>query len=106
VAGETVSTGINWGQIGANVVNNLVNAGVNIGTSALSALVANQLAPHVEKERQQQAAAPAAPAAPVQTQAIVQQAPAASWQKYAPYAIGGVVILGVAYFVLGKRSRA
>lgn len=96
----TAAGGINWSQIGANVVNNLVNTGLNISTSALSALVADKLAPHVEKAKQQQAVAPAAP---VQPQVIAQQAPAANWQKYVPYALGGVAVLGVAYFALGRR---
>jgi len=94
----TTATGINWGQIGANVVNNLVGAGLNISTSALNALVAQKLAPKVE-EAKKQAAAPAQP------QVIVQQAPAVNWQKYVPYALGGAAVLGVAYFALGKRAR-
>lgn len=94
---------IDWGKIGANVVNNLVNAGVNIGTTALTTLVAQKLAPKVEEEKKKtEVAAPA----PVTAAAVTVQRPmmATGLVNYAPYLIGGGVVLGLAYFVI-KRGR-
>lgn len=91
---------IDWGQIGSNVVNNLATAVPNVATSALQALVASRLAPKIEAEKK------ASTQAPAPTTTIIQQAPAASWQKYLPYAIGGAVLLGAVWYMTKGRRRA
>lgn len=92
---------IDWGQIGSNVVNNLATAVPNVATSALQALVASKLAPKIEAEKASTKAAPAPT-----TTTIIQQAPAANWQKYLPYAIGGAVLLGAVWYMTKGRRRA
>lgn len=90
------TTGVtNWGQVGLNVVNNLLNAGVSIGATALMQQVNDKIKPLQQAEQKQ-----AQQAAPV-PQAVPQAAP--GWQKYLPYALGGAAVLGVAYVILGKR---